>query len=92
MVANHYVELYGATDTGERYCLAHHIHTADDGSGKLDFVMAIRYLDRYRRSDLPCAVASDVTSAGSCIGPVSQPMGLRPPAAIAAACRWGNRR
>ncbi len=49
VVANHYVELDGNTATGETYCLAHHIHDAEDGSGKLDFVMAIRYLDRYRR-------------------------------------------
>ncbi len=50
IVANHYVELDGDTGTGETYCLAHHIHDADDGSGKLDYVMAIRYLDQYRRT------------------------------------------
>ena len=50
VVANHYVELDGDEGTGETYCLAHHIHDAEDGSGKLDYVMAIRYLDRYRRT------------------------------------------
>ncbi len=51
VVANHYVELSGDTATGETYCLAHHIHDADDGSGKLDYMMAIRYLDQYRRTE-----------------------------------------
>jgi ketosteroid isomerase-like protein len=51
VVANHYVELDGDTGTGETYCLAHHIHDADDGGTKLDHVMAIRYLDQYRRTD-----------------------------------------
>jgi uncharacterized protein (TIGR02246 family) len=50
VVANHYVELDGDTGRGETYCLAHHVHDGDDG-GKLDHVMAIRYLDRYRRLD-----------------------------------------
>ena len=45
------VALDGEQATGETYCLAHHIHDADDGSGKLDYVMAIRYLDQYRRTD-----------------------------------------
>ena len=50
VVANHYVEIDGDTGTGETYCLAHHVHPVDDGS-RGDFVMAIRYLDRYRRLD-----------------------------------------
>jgi hypothetical protein len=50
VVANHYVEIDGDTATGETYCLAHHIHDADDGTGKLDYMMAIRYLDEYRRT------------------------------------------
>jgi len=52
VVANHYVDLDGDTATGETYCLAHHIHDADDGTGKLDYVMAIRYLDQYRRTEV----------------------------------------
>ena len=58
VVGNHYVEIDGDTATGETYCLAHHIHDADDGSGddgggsgKLDYMMAIRYLDQYRRHE-----------------------------------------
>ncbi len=51
VVANHYVQLDGDTGTGETYCLAHHVHDAEDGSGKLDYVMAIRYLDEYRRTE-----------------------------------------
>ena len=50
VVANHYVEIGVDTGTGETYCLAHHIHTGDDGA-RLDYVMAIRYLDRYVRLD-----------------------------------------
>ncbi len=51
LVANHYVQLDGDTGTGETYCLAHHVHDSEDGSGKLDYVMAIRYLDEYRRTE-----------------------------------------
>jgi len=51
VVANHYVDLDGDAAPGETYCLAHHIHDADDGTGKLDYVMAIRYLDQYRRTE-----------------------------------------
>lgn len=47
VVANHYVALDGVTAEGETYCLAHHVHATDDG-GRADFVMAIRYLDRFR--------------------------------------------
>ena len=50
VVANHYVELAGDEASGETYCLAHHIHLNDDGS-PLDYMMGIRYLDRYRRLD-----------------------------------------
>jgi ketosteroid isomerase-like protein len=49
VVANHYVELDGDAATGETYCLAHHVHDGEDGA-KLDYVMAIRYLDQYRRT------------------------------------------
>lgn len=34
--------------TGEAYCVAHHLTPTDDGRHD-DYVMAIRYLDRYRR-------------------------------------------
>ena len=41
------VDVDGGTATGETYCMAHHI-TDEDGARR-DKVMAIRYLDRYRR-------------------------------------------
>ena len=44
LVGNHSIEGAGDSASGEVYCEAHHL--ASDG---LDFVMFIRYLDRYRR-------------------------------------------
>lgn len=43
-VGNHRVELAGDEATGEAYCIAHHLTGTDD------FVMHIRYEDRYRRT------------------------------------------
>ncbi len=50
VVANHYADIDGDTATGETYCLAHHVRDVE-GQGDMDFVMAIRYLDRFRRTD-----------------------------------------
>jgi uncharacterized protein (TIGR02246 family) len=49
-VGNHYSTIDGDTATGETYCLAHHIREVE-GQGTMDYVMAIRYLDAYRRTD-----------------------------------------
>jgi uncharacterized protein (TIGR02246 family) len=49
-VGNHYAAIDGDIATGETYCLAHHIREVE-GEGSMDFVMAIRYLDAYRRVD-----------------------------------------
>lgn len=49
VVANHYSEIDGDTATGESYCLAHHVRDVDE-HGPMDYVMAIRYLDAYRRT------------------------------------------
>ena len=46
-VGNHRYWRNGDTASGEVYCLAHHLSTDTDGA--TDFVMLIRYLDRYRR-------------------------------------------
>jgi ketosteroid isomerase-like protein len=43
------VQIDGDMATGETYCMAHHI-TATDGE-RLDKVLSIRYLDRFRRID-----------------------------------------
>jgi ketosteroid isomerase-like protein len=54
VVANHTVELDGDEATGEVYCLAHHIRDVAGPDGaplRSDYVMHIRYLDRYRRTD-----------------------------------------
>jgi len=54
VVANHSVELDGDQATGEVYCLAHHIRDVEGPDGEpvtSDYVMHIRYLDRYRRTD-----------------------------------------
>ena len=45
--SNHAVE--GDRATGESWCRAHHVY--DDGGTRRDWVMAIRYLDRYVRAD-----------------------------------------
>jgi hypothetical protein len=42
-IGNHGVALVGDTATGVAYCFAHHI------TGPSDYVMAIRYVDEYRR-------------------------------------------
>jgi hypothetical protein len=44
VVANHRAQLDGDAGTGEAYCFAHHL------TGKDDYVMAIRYEDRYDRT------------------------------------------
>jgi hypothetical protein len=52
VVANHVVEIDGDTATGETYCLAHHVRPVETGGGpdgRADYVMHIRYLDRYVR-------------------------------------------
>jgi len=41
------VDVDGDAATGETYCMAHHISEVD--GARRDKVMAIRYLDRYRR-------------------------------------------
>jgi hypothetical protein len=41
------VDIDGDTASGETYCMAHHITDVD--GARHDKVMAIRYLDRYRR-------------------------------------------
>ena len=46
-VANHLVELDGDEAAGETYCMAHHIY--NDGQGDMNYTMAIRYQDHYRR-------------------------------------------
>ena len=54
VVANHVVELDGDVASGVTYCLAHHVRDVEgpDGvTGPFDYVMAIRYLDRFVRTD-----------------------------------------
>lgn len=54
VVANHRNEIDGDAAIGETYCLAHHVRDVErpDGSrGPSDYVMHIRYLDRYLRTD-----------------------------------------
>ena len=50
LVANHVVDADGHTATGEAYCIGHHLTPTDDGRHD-DYVMGIRYLDRYARDD-----------------------------------------
>jgi hypothetical protein len=56
VVANHLCRLdgdgTGADDraVGEAYCIGHHLTPTDDGRHD-DYVMAIRYIDRYGRDD-----------------------------------------
>jgi hypothetical protein len=47
LVGNYYHEIDGDTATGEVYCVAHHVH--GDPGNRRDYVMMIRYHDRYRR-------------------------------------------
>jgi hypothetical protein len=54
VVGNHRVEIDGDAAEGETYCLAHHIHDiegADGDTAPHDYVMHIRYLDRFARTD-----------------------------------------
>ena len=51
LVGNHTVAIDGDEATGEAYCVAHHLMPHDEG-GHVDHVMYIRYLDRYRRTDV----------------------------------------
>jgi ketosteroid isomerase-like protein len=50
VIANQYIDVVGDSATGETYCLAHHIREVE-GKGLMNYVMAIRYLDEYRRAD-----------------------------------------
>jgi hypothetical protein len=50
LVANHLCWPDGDAVTGEAYSVAHHLTPTDDGRHD-DYVMAIRYLDRYRRDE-----------------------------------------
>ena len=54
LVANHVVDpgpgRDGRTATGEAYCIGHHLTPTGDGRHD-DYVMGIRYLDRYARDD-----------------------------------------
>jgi hypothetical protein len=53
VVANQMVTIEGDTAEGETYCLAHHIHDVDGPEGAPlphDYVMHIRYLDRFTRA------------------------------------------
>lgn len=47
-VQNHLIELDGDEATGEVYALSHHLSAGEDGS-LTDWVMVMRYLDRYVR-------------------------------------------
>jgi uncharacterized protein (TIGR02246 family) len=47
-VQNHLIELNGDQATGEVYALSHHLQRHEDGS-LTDFVMVMRYHDRYVR-------------------------------------------
>lgn len=54
VVANHLIEFTGEdAATGETYCLAHHVRTIGEGveAHPSDHLMAIRYLDQYRRTE-----------------------------------------
>lgn len=54
VVANQAVELDGDTATGHTYCLAHHVRDVERPDGVVapfDYVMHVRYLDRYVRLD-----------------------------------------
>lgn len=47
LVHNHEVDIAGPEASGEVYCTAHHV--SGGGAGSSDRVLAIRYVDRYRR-------------------------------------------
>ncbi len=47
LVGNHLYDIQGDEATGEVYCSAHHLTSGPNGD--TDYVMLIRYQDRYRR-------------------------------------------
>lgn len=49
VMANHTVEIDGATARATTYCLAHHLTEAMDAGGGRDTLMLIRYEDELRR-------------------------------------------
>ena len=54
VVANHRVDIHGDSAAGETYCLAHHIRDVEGPDGVMvpfDYVMHIRYLDDFVRTD-----------------------------------------
>ncbi|MFM8863146.1 MAG: nuclear transport factor 2 family protein [Acidimicrobiia bacterium] len=53
LVGNHYVDIDGASATGETYCRASHIRAIEGGpvGARENHVMNIRYLDRFVRLD-----------------------------------------
>ena len=48
-LGQHSIELDGPRATGETYCIAHHIYSAD--GARRDHVLSIRYLDDFRREE-----------------------------------------
>jgi hypothetical protein len=54
VVGNHRVDIDGDAAEGETYCLAHHVRGVEGPDGETapyDYVMHIRYLDRFARTD-----------------------------------------
>jgi ketosteroid isomerase-like protein len=49
VLGQHTADVDGDRATGETYCMAHHLTTTD--GGRHDHVLAIRYLDRFRKID-----------------------------------------
>ena len=52
-VGIHRSEILGDTATGETYCTANHVRAVDTGGGpdgRANYVMHVRYLDRYTRT------------------------------------------
>ncbi|MCY4036136.1 MAG: nuclear transport factor 2 family protein [bacterium] len=50
-VGQQQTDIAGDTATGETYCIAHHLTIPDDGSPATDYIMHIRYQDRFARVD-----------------------------------------
>jgi uncharacterized protein (TIGR02246 family) len=50
LVHNNLVWIEGDTATGETYCFAHHLTPAEPGKAS-DYIMAIRYENRFRKVD-----------------------------------------
>jgi hypothetical protein len=48
-IGNQLIDITGDEATGEVYCMARHL--TPDAHGGTDFVMFIRYIDRYRRGE-----------------------------------------